>query len=714
MFEPILAALVLNTVPAPGPTVGPADAPYTTWSAYGGSRDSMQYSALRQIDRTNVAKLDVAWTHEVAARTARVLFNPLIADSVMYVIGKDDAIEALDAGTGRPLWSHPTRGLPPGRGLSYWESRDGKDRRILFTTDNTLRAIDARTGQAIRTFGRDGQVDISEGVPRADQARELQSQTPGRVFENLILLGSATGEEYDAPPGDVRAYDVVTGALAWTFHTIPRPGEHGHDTWPKDAWKEIGGVNVWGEISVDEARGIAFVPTGSPTYDFYGANRRGANLFANCLLALDVRTGKRLWHFQAVHHDLWDYDLAAAPKLLTVRHGGKDVDVVAQAAKSGHVFVFRRDTGEPLWPIEERPVPQSDVPGEFSWPTQPFPSRPEPISRQHFPADELNPHVDDEEKARLRERVLAARNEGIYTPPSLRGTINVPGHWGGFNWGAGAADPQTGMLYLRSLDIPTFSALSTQPDATLLPALDPGTKVTRGASLYRRSCFACHGMTLPSARVLTPEVFREAVVDGVARMPAFPHLTVNDTTALFEYVTALNEQPADKPSSGTAAPNGATAAGPTRYYGASGQVMLTDKRLPVVAPPWAELVALDLNEGAIRWRVPFGTVPQLAARGIKDTGGSWLGVSRNGPVVTAGGLIFAATGADRTIRAYDKDTGRVLWEKEVEHTPVGIPAVYETGGRQHVAFTARMGPSGASKQHRRSYYVFALPTAKPE
>ena len=706
--------LVLAAFSAPGVRAAPA--PHTTWTAYGGSADSMQYSALQEVDKTNVGRLELAWTYAVPAHTARAQPNPLIVDGILYGVGQDDGIDAIDAATGRRAWSRAVRGTPGNRGLSYWENKDRSDRRILFTSDNALQAIDARTGEPIRSFGKDGAVDLLEGVPRVERAWGNTSKTPGRVFENLILMGSAAGEEYEAPPGDIRAYDVVTGKLVWTFHTIPHPGEEGHDTWPKDAWKEVGGANVWGEISVDEPRGIAYFPTGSPTYDFYGANRKGANLFANCLLALDARTGKKLWHFQTVHHDLWDYDLTAAPKLLTVRHAGKDVDVVAQATKSGFVFVFKRDTGEPLWPIEERPVPQSDVPGEEAWPTQPFPSKPPPIARLRVTVNDINPYADEAEKPKLRERVLAARNEGVFTPPSLRGTITVPGHWGGVNWGAAAADPRTGMMYIRSLDVPTFSSLGTEiVDPTLLPSVEPDTSLSRGHILFRRNCFTCHRAGVASIASLSRERFQQALRDGVAQMPPFPHLGEEDGNALFEYLRELNERSSKTASpsaspvspSPTSAPAAATA--PTRYYGVSGDIMLTGNRLPMTAPPWAELVAVDLNVGSIRWRAPMGTVPSLAAKGIKDTGGVGLAVSRNGPVATAGGLIFVGTSTDRMVQAYDADTGKILWQKQLAGQPQGIPSVYEVAGRQYIVFYARLSPTAGSSRPRRAYYAFALP-----
>ena len=431
---------------------------YTTWSDYGGAADSMQYSALSQINKTNVARLQQAWFYPVADRTGAFSFNPIVVDGVMYVLGRQNSITALDAETGKEIWTHiPEGGSPGSRGISYWESKDRSDRRLIFGAGGTIRAIDARTGHVISTFGEKGRV-----ATRVGELRPLGGPAPtaGRVFENFYITGSGTGETYGSPPGDIRAFDILTGKLAWTFHTIPYPGEFGYETWPEGAYKWAGGVNNWGEISIDEKRGIAYVPLGSPTHDSYGGDRKGANLFGNSLVALDARTGKRLWHFQTVHHDLWDYDLTTGPKLLTVRLNGKPVDIVAQPTKFGFLYVFNRVTGAPIWPVEERPVPQSDVPGEHTSATQPFPTKPPPFARLDFNIEDVNPHVDEAEQERIRDVLRNARNEGIFTPQTLtRNQISVPGEFGGSNWGGAAADPTTGWIYVRTVDTPAIHKL---------------------------------------------------------------------------------------------------------------------------------------------------------------------------------------------------------------------------------------------------------------
>ena len=604
-----------------------AEAQHTTWSEYNGGADASQYSALKQINRANVTQLKIAWTYPIGDGNL-YLFNPVVADGVMYVMGKNSSIVALDAATGKEIWSHPNaRGPITTRGLNYWESADKKEKRLLYSNANYLVELDAKTGMAVPSFGNDGRVDLREGLGRDPARLNVQSLTPGRVFENLVILGSATNQEYDSAPGDIRAYDVRTGKLAWTFHTIPHEGEFGYDTWPKDAWKTVGGANAWAEMSIDVPRGILYVPTASPKYNFYGANRHGANLFGDCLLALDARTGKRLWHFQMVHHDIWDYDNATAPKLLTVRHNGQMVDAVAQAGKTGFLYVFNRVTGEPLWPIEERPVPKSDMPGEEAWPTQPFPTAPPPFARQSFTVKDLSPFIDDSaEMAGFRDEMQGARNEGIFTPPGLRNTVEMPGNNGGANFSGAAIDPEHGTMFIVSKDFPAMLKLSlTGPDTG-----DPATM---------------------------------------------------------------------------------------RYKSAFG-FMVTSSGLSAIKPPWTTFTAYDLNTGTIKWQIPLGQVPELAAKGFTDTGAHFPKV---GPVVTAGGLIFTGT-RDRDIRALDVDTGKELWKAQVDSAVEGIPAVYEIGGREYIVYCAAAratththaipGHPAAADPVAGAYVAFALRQAK--
>ena len=419
------------------------------------------------------------------------------------------------------------------RGINYWESADRSDRRLLFSVNNYLQEIDARTGKSILQFGTNGLVDLRAGLGRdPNSLRLVQSGTPGRVFENLIILGSATNEEYESGPGDIRAYDVLTGQLVWTFHTIPHPGEPGYETWPKDAWKTVGGANAWSGLSLDEKRGIVYVPTASPKYNFYGANRTGANLFGDCLLAIDARTGKLIWHFQMVHHDIWDYDNSTAPQLLTVRHNGKMIDVVAEAGKEGFVWVFNRETGEPMWPIEERPVPRSDMPGEETWPTQPFPTKPPPFARQSFTAKDLSPFMPSEEREQFRKEMEGARNQGLFTPPSTQNTVEMPGNNGGANFGGVAADPGT-RISIRGLQGSARHAQTGIGSSGRGLTSPPG---QRGRAVFAANCRLCHGADLkgqppavPSlvdiGSRLTQKEIRSIVTQGNGLMPAFSTLS---------------------------------------------------------------------------------------------------------------------------------------------------------------------------------------------
>jgi glucose dehydrogenase len=595
---------------------------HATWRDYAGASDSAQYSMLAQVNRSNVARLEVAWTYSTGDNN-KYSFNPLVVDGVVFVLARNNSLVALDAATGKQIWIYAPETdttVITSRGINYWESKDRSDRRLLFASNHYLRAIDARTGLPIASFGDHGRVDLKQGLDRDPASiRLVQSTTPGRVFENLLILGSATNQGYGSAPGDIRAFDVPTGKLAWSFHTIPRPGEFGYETWPQDAWKRVGGANVWSELSVDEKRGIVYAPTASAKYNFYGVDRSGANLFSDCLVALDARTGKRLWHFQMVHHDIWDYDNPAAPKLLTVHHDGKLVDVVAQVTKQGFVWVFNRVTGEPLWPIEERPVPRSEMKGEETWPTQPFPVKPPPFARQKFTVDDLSPFLNPQDRARFRDNILSARNEGLFTPPGQRGTIQMPGNNGGANWGGAAVDPGNGLLYVVSKDLPAMLRLAKDAEADKSLAASAG----------------------------------------------------------------------------------------EHYYTGFGFMIASDGLSPI-APPWTSLTAYDLNLGVIQWKIPLGEVPELAAKGFKNTGSHFPKV---GPVVTAGGLIFAGT-RDRKVRALDAASGKILWEHELQSALEGMPAVYEVAGREYIVFcaSAQAGLTPATQEKIRGAYVaFALP-----
>jgi quinoprotein glucose dehydrogenase len=617
----LIVTLALITLTAQSSSNGSRSAkPYTTWTAYQGGAHSSQYSALDQINKSNVSQLEVAWTYPVAGN---ITFNPIVVDNVMYVQGTGNSIVALDAATGKEMWSHANQGAIGARGLNYWESKDRKDRRLLYLNAGNLTAINAQTGDTITTFGHNGRVDLRVALWR-EARNPLQTSNPGRVFENLFIISlPAQGAGYDATPADVQAYDVVTGKIAWVFHSIPQPGEFGYDTWPEGAYKKAGGVHNWSEFTIDEQNGIAFIPFGTARFDFYGGDRVGNNLFANSLVALDARTGKRLWHYQLVHHDLWDYDLPQAPKLLTLKQNGRNIDVVAQASKFGFIYVFERKTGKPVFPIEERPVPQSDVPGEVSSPTQPFPMKVPPFARQSFTEKDINPYLPEAEKERLRQLLKSVRNEGLFTPPSLEGSIELPGHNGGANWGSTAVDPTKGELYVVAKNMPTLMRL-------VLSNEEP----TAGGAL-----------------------------GGGGQSPI--------TTA------AQKAQLMAEAKS-------AAAKGPVRYTSPYDFMQSPTNGMTAIGPPWSEITAYDLNTGEIKWRIPDGGVTAPAEANIPANTGAHM--PRGGPLVTAGGLLFVATASDRTVRAYDRETGKIVWSKDLPTGSEGVPATYEVAGRQYVVF----------------------------
>jgi quinoprotein glucose dehydrogenase len=733
-----------------------------SWADYGGTPDQSKYIVTKDITKQSVSKLGVAWTYPTGDERA-YQFSPVIVDGVMYVLAKNSSLVAIDVVTHQELWIHANlRGIT-NRGINFWQSKDGKDRRLLFTLEDTLQAIDARTGKSVASFGKDGIVDLREGLGRDPASvRRVSSATPGRVFENLIILGSAPGEGYFSAPGHIRAYDVVSGKLAWTFHTIPQPGEFGYDTWPKDAWKYAGGVNVWGEITVDAKRGIAYFPVASPTYDYYGADRIGVNLFSDCLLALDARTGKRLWHFQMVHHDLWDYDPTAAPQLITLRKDGKKIDAVAQATKQGFVFVFDRVTGKPVWPIEERAVPQSDMPGEQAWPTQPFSTLP-PSARQLVKPDDLTPYlINDAERAAWRERISKART-GLFTPPALAETAAIPGAVGGTNWGNTAANPGKGVLYLLSQDFPSFYKLEMQTEESMQAVrarFGPPSpeKIQRGQKLYQESCAVCHGQdrggtpAAPSLLTIGVQIgfpqLKRTVLYGNGRMPPIGHLEDEQISDILAFLGGGarprlrgNEPPpaglppgpvvaqggAPRPPVPVAQDNGPAGNAPVgmqdypQGVDHPAQRYFTDYGLGypyLLAAPWSSILAYDLNRGVIKWRKPLGQDRDVAAAGGRHTGVP-RGSQRQGMIVTSTGIVFS-TARDGVLYAFDADNGEVLWSGELPMGNEGLPAAYQVKGKTYIVVNAttpltwglnsrESGIGSSTPPGKGGYVIFALP-----
>lgn len=678
---------------------------YKGWRIKGGTADGIQYSQLNQITKENVGTLQVAWSYrthdaDTIKNRTQLQCNPIIVNGVLYATSAKLKAFAVEAATGKELWKfepgEENPGLGVNRGVTYWE--EGEDKRILYSFGENLYAIDARTGKKIETFGTEGRVSLKEGL--GDRAAKLMvlSNTPGVIYKNLIIMGSRVHEGPIAAPGHLRAFDVKTGKLVWVFHTIPQPGEPGYETWPEDAWKRVGGANAWAGMSVDHKRGLVFASTGSASFDFYGGNRKGQNLYANCVLALNAETGERKWHYQIIHHDMWDRDLPASPVLVTVNHDGKKIDAVVQVTKSGYAYLFNRENGEPLFPIEEIPVPSSDLDGEEAWPTQPIPTKPAPFARQVFTEDMINT-ITPEGEAYVKEKFKGLRTGRLFIPPSKEGTIVFPGFDGGAEWGGSSFDPESGVLYVNANEMPW-----------ILQMVDVRMKgdAWAGISLYRTHCATCHGIdrggdghVFPAIKNLQEKYNKESlkkfVLTGKGVMPAFSHLSDTDRDAIARYVLDLQERTADEKK-------GSFERDPDILYSNTGyNRFLTPEGYPAVEPPWGTLNAIDLNKGEIKWQVPLGEFKELKDKGVPATGTENYG----GSVATAGGVIFIAATRDEKFRAFDKETGKILFEYQLPSAGYATPSVYQVDGKQYVVIACGGGKMGTKSGD--SYIAFALP-----
>ncbi len=712
---PIWAFLMGVVAPASPLSHAKEEAPFRTWRMRGGDPGSHQYSALSQINRKNVDTLEVAWIYHTGdIRSATTECNPIIVDGMMYITSSALKVIALDAATGKERWRYDpfkerkARGV--NRGVTYWH--DGQDERILFTAGSFLYALDATTGNPIKDFGNDGKVDLHKGLDRDVSALSISASSPGVIYKDLLILGSSVGEgPGPAAPGHIRAYNVRTGEIAWVFHTIPHPGEFGYETWPSDAWKHTGGANSWAGMSIDPERGMVFVPTGSAAFDFWGGDRVGKNLFANCLLALDAATGERIWHFQTVHHDLWDRDLPMAPNLVTVKRNGKPVDAVAQATKTGFVFLFDRETGEPLLPIEERPVPESDLKGEQAWPTQPFPVKPPPFVRQTFSRDQIA-EVTPKARQAIEERFGGLKTGHPFNPPSREGTIIFPGFDGGGEWGGAAFDPQSDLLYVNGNEMPWILTM-----VEVSPEFEQGL-AKQGETVYNIHCAPCHGTDLQGGsqfnapglknlenRVSQPQV-RHQIRNGRGFMPSFQYLTKKQEDALLAYLFDGSQKKTSESDKGTNAKSVETNKTPSRppYTHTGYNRFRGPEGYPAIEPPWGTLNAIDLNKGTIKWQVPLGEFPELAKQGMPGTGTENYG----GPVVTAGGLVFIGAAKDEKLRAFDKATGEVLWSAKLPAGGYATPSTYKVNGKQYVVIAAGGGQKQGTKVND-TYVAFALP-----
>lgn len=669
-----------------------------SWPAYGGA-DGDHYSRLTQINRSNVSRLKPAWVFETGEK-GNIETNPIIIGGTLYAYTPHQKIIALDAATGKLKWKFDSgiASTQPARGVAYWS--DGRNERILAGVMNYLYCLDAKTGKPIPTFGENGRIDLRKGLGRGPgepwEQQSIALTSPAAIYKDLIIVGGRNPETHPSPAGDIRAFDVRTGALRWVFHTIPRPGEPGAETWPEGAWKTAGAANDWAGMTVDTKRGIVYVPTGSAVMDFYGGDRIGNDLYADCLLALDAETGKLLWYFQGVHHDIWDRDFPAAPALYTVEKNGKSVPALAQISKQTYVYLFNRVTGKPLFPIHEHTFPQSTVPGESASPTQPVPDAPAPFGRQQLTADMLTDRTPEAHAWAVNE-FSQLRSDGQFYPFAVgQQTVVFPGFDGGGEWNGPAIDPVSDTLFVDSTEM------------AWLGGLDPvRSTASRGEQIYRQQCAVCHGVnrtgsppTFPSLvdveRRLGAEEITAVIQYGSGRMPSFTDLDDSDIAALLDYLR----------TPGAAVKEISTASSSSPAYTFTGyRKFLDPDGYPAIAPPWGTLNALDLKTGKYLWKIPLGEYPALAAKGVKNTGSEMYG----GPIVTAGGVLFVgATVYDRKFRAFDTRNGKLLWETVLPFAGIATPSTYMVDGRQYVVIAASGGrdPNGPVGG---DYVAFALP-----
>ena len=688
----------------------PAASAGQEWRTYLGDKGFSHAAALDQIDATNVHELREVWRYDAGGGSdngaTQMQCSPIMVKGILYCTSPLLHVFAVDAATGRELWRFEPRSdmgfLPnPNRGVVYWEADSEESptalearQRILYTAGSHLYALDARSGKPVSSFGNDGKVDLHAGLPERFATAAVVATTPGSVFENLLLIGSRVEEYRGAAPGHIRAFDIVTGDLRWVFHTIPQPGEYGADSWPAGSWETAGGANSWAGIAIDEERGLAFVPTGSPSFDFYGSDRHGDNLFANSLIALNAETGERVWHYQFVRHDLWDRDLPSPPNLITLERAGKKIPAVAQATKTGHLFVFNRETGEPLFPMHEVPVVGAGVAGEQPAGSQPIPLQPPPFTQQKFIPTDRTPAMANAVQLRIADLDYG----DTFMAPNTRGMVLYPGMDGGAEWGGAAYDEREQRLYINSNEVPYLLQLTAVPKD-----LGMGPQVA-----YLALCSGCHGADLRGDGVSVPGLLQlsermspfeayEIVSQGRGRMPAFPTIPWYARAAILWHVFTTDVPPESGSNKAQAAE------GETAYLNAGFQKLVDPEGLPASKPPWGSLTAIDLKQANILWRIPLGDYPQ-----ILDSGQSGYGAENyGGPVITTGDLLFIAATPDKMIRAYNKHTGELLWQSKLPAAGFATPITYAVNGRQYLVIAAGGGKLGQSSGS--VYVAFALP-----
>jgi len=696
---------------------------YTGWGAYAGGKEGNRYSSNDQINLQNVSQLKVAWTYSSgdkdSANRSQNQCNPIMVDGILYGTSPKLKLFALDAATGEQKWlfdpasqdtskkNDPMAYYKVCRGVVYWEDKDGDNKRIFYSVGQKTYAIDADNGKVIVDFGKGGYIDLTENLGRKVNSY-VSGTTPGVIYKNLLIMGARVDESEDAAPGHIRAFDVLTGKLVWIFHTIPEPGEYGFKTWPDStAWKHLGSANNWSGMALDEKRGIVYVPTGSVGGDFYGAHRKGPDLFANCLLALDAATGKYIWHYQVVHHDLWDRDLPANPNLVTLNINGKTIDAVAQMTKHGFIFVFDRTNGKPVFPINETSVPTANaLPGEEPWPTQPIPSLPQPFARQHFGPEDVT-DISPETHKDMLEKYNKVKYNVMFTPPSKDGDWIFPGFDGGGEWGGAALDPESKIMYISNSEMPWAQVMIDVPKNTYEHTLQGV-----GHAIYNKFCISCHGAELKGNGTSYPSLVNigkkynetqvsQIIANGRNMMPSFKQIQPDEKKALMAFVLKLPEKASDAQILAKEPPSATVNDVP---YMMNGYKRFADKDgYPGIKPPWGTLDAVDLTSGKLLWKVPLGEYPELTKKGIPITGTELYG----GPLVTKGGLVFVAATKDEKIRAFDKKTGKQVWEAKLPAAGYATPATYSVDGKQYVVIACGGGKIGSKSGD--SYVCFALP-----
>lgn len=666
----------------------------STWPTFGHDVSNNKFSTLTNIDTVNVAQLKEVWRYEDNRDDGGVYFNPIMVDNRVIGLMPSNKLVALEASTGKLLWEFtPDSSSIPNwsKGMTYHR---GNPDRIFLISGGTLYAINAERGTVMQDFGINGRVDFYAGLEVPDSMRALvpvSSNAPGVVYNDLFIVGCKVPDELPSTPGDIRAFNINTGKLEWVFHVIPKPGEFGAETWAADARQRNGGANCWAGMALDEARGIVFIPTASPSFDFYGADRPGQNLFANCLLALDAKTGKRIWHFQTTHHDLWDRDNGSPPNLVTIERDGKRIDAVALVTKMGYLFMFNRETGESLFDVNEIPVDTiSTMPGEKPWPTQPIPVNP-PFARQGYQEKFFG-----RSSAWIKDQITGNKYKtGIYEPPSLEGSIILPTAHGGSNWGGAAVNPNTNKLFVNATDIPWILKLTDLNQIRAANQRNPET-------LFRTYCSSCHGAdkkgtaTGPDLTVRTKKYKADQIASillkGAPPMPSFKFLSAKQIHAIVSYVKDTTLQQSFE-----------TASMPQNNepYGFNGYNFFLDpENNPAIEPPFGTLTAIDLNSGNIDWQVPLGEDPTFKAMGIPNSGM----FNRGGGIATAGGLIFIGATGDNMFRAFSQKTGKILWQYNLPGMASSIPSTYSIGNKQYVVVSV----NGNGVDFKGGYIAFAL------